>query len=192
MKLKLIIFQFLLWCAIYQVQAQTPYIKEIKNTKNAVYLELGGTGIIYSVNYERMFLQNPKQKVSYRIGFMAVPAAIGIKSTTYWGTVIPIELNYMIPNQKGHHLGFGIGIANIFKYQAKYISSYDTISQTNVINGETINSTYQYLIFPRIGYQYQKNTPSWVFRFGIMPIFFNKSYLEYAPVWAGISLGRSF
>ena len=39
-----------------------------REAKNAIYVSLGGTGLIYSVNYDRML----SDKVGFRLGFSTI------------------------------------------------------------------------------------------------------------------------
>lgn len=78
--------------------------REGKTTANAsqVYLEAGGSGIIYSVNYDGRF-----GKIENGLGFR-----IGIGGASYGGdgyVAIPAQVNYLL-GSKGQYLELGGGI----------------------------------------------------------------------------------
>jgi hypothetical protein len=68
--------------------------------QNTVFVELGGNGFFYSINYERSIIQN----LFLRIGFSYVPLSGENRFTT-----IPLILNCNI-GEESHRFEVGLGI----------------------------------------------------------------------------------
>ena len=166
----------------------------IKN-KNSVFLEIGGSAILGSVNYDRIFSQTGKSKLSFRTGISFYKETFVIKSLVF---IIPTEINLLRGKEK-HFLELGFGITStlgnrIFTPGSSYLV--------------VIKYFYDYFIIPRIGYRYQPTGNLLFFRIGFTPIFMSGNYSyggDYSPVhvWGltffqrsvpyfGISLGYCF
>ena len=70
------------------------HTQAMRTAHNAVYLELGGNGLLYSVNYERFMAPN----VSLRGGFsyVSVEASDGTGSASASVAVVPLMVNYLL------------------------------------------------------------------------------------------------
>jgi len=144
--------------------------------KNSVYLELLGTSMVPSVNYERFFLRK-FVSLGTRIG-------IGYSPENYQKDVIslPVELVALI-GRKRHHIEIGFGFTFYWEiFNKKY---------HNQGNG---NINQQFFEFPRIGYRYTAKK-GFVFRIGFTPVIqpfelsmFDRQFHPYG----GISFGYSF
>lgn len=75
---------------------------------NAVYLEVGGNGLWYSVNYERIF----QQDVSLRVGlsYISVTAAAGETSSSVSSLGVPLTASYLGLGSMNHKLEVGGGV----------------------------------------------------------------------------------
>lgn len=77
--------------------------REMKTTASAsnLYLEVGGAGVIYSINYDRRF-----GRVENGWGFRLGAGGAGGNGTGY--LAIPAQLNYLLGNS-GNYLELGAG-----------------------------------------------------------------------------------
>lgn len=67
--------------------------------KNDIYLELGGNGILASINYERQLTNNPGIGIRLGVGF--IPLAVNI----------PLSINYLIKiNKETSFIDAGMGV----------------------------------------------------------------------------------
>lgn len=136
-----------------------------------VYLEMIGSGFIYSLNYESRFSQKTGG-LGGRVGFSYV---------SDWFAV-PVNVNYLLSKKKEKHfLEIGAGFT-YFKY-----------NEPQLFGGEMIDSqvmpaiTFMYRYHPRYG--------KFLLRFGMTPLY---GYLDegdtekiFFPLF-GLSLGKVF
>lgn len=125
--------------------------------KNSIYFELLGNGLVYSVNYDRIYKQKRNRLQSIRLGL-----SVG---TIY--TALPFEFNYL-KGKKGHYIEKSLGFAflvtdkrSLSHYYDDFLKAYSTA---------------------RFGYRYQPNVGGFFFKAGVgvvMPILsLYKSYLS--------------
>jgi hypothetical protein len=117
-----ILFLFLtITCSLHsQVLSETQVLSNEKPRRNAVYLELGGHGGIFSVNYERMLLVRPGRGIAARIGLGNATAytALAEIDALFGDSIHWFEpgLGYMHPFDQGNNiLSFRAG----YRYQGK-------------------------------------------------------------------------
>lgn len=166
------------------------------NTKrNTLYLELGGSGALYSVNYDRILKNKKRGMTSFSIG------------TTYWGKIdysdgrtdigIPVSYNYLI-GKKNNHLELGIGLTILY---SRVLNNYLDAKEDQ----KGISSIFSL----KCGYRYQKPTGGFLFRATFTPLLYGFSFYKrvtnftetntskiekgietvgFFP-WAGISIG---
>lgn len=146
------------------------YAQEV-TAPNSIYLELLGNGIIYSVNYDRMFCNN----VSGRIGMTYFPALTSFFTTTENIFIMPVTLNYFIGDGNSKlELGAGIVYAQA------------TLSTIFSNEEESASGIAETVI---IGYRYQQSEGGFLFRIGFTPFFrFDGGLYPFG----GISIGTSF
>jgi len=154
---------------------------------NAIYLELLGNGLFYTINYDRLLSPD----VGIRVGFGYLGLGAGNSTTTNPdGTtsdnsisarfiVVPATLNYFICSQdhRGRvgsnkwELGLGILYINVsvdfFGFQG-----------TGSVIGETAT----------VGYRYQAYDGGFIFRIGFTPVYIVSRFQP----WGGLSLGFGF
>ncbi len=131
---------------------------------SAVYLELGGNGLLYSLNYDYRF----DKDWSARGGIMYAP--VGDVSLT----IVPLMANYLIGSN--HNFEIGAGIAYLGVSVDVEGEDFAGISASGVAGTSTI------------GYRYQNMDGGFVFRIGLTPVFGEFGVLP----WAGLSLGYAF
>jgi hypothetical protein len=142
--------------------------REGKTSANAsqVYLEVGGAGVIYSLNYDGRF-----GKIENGFGFR-----IGIGGASYEGDgyiAIPAQVNYLLGN-KGQYLELGAGIT--------YASITDLFDTDSGNSSEVLGSF-------TIGFRKQpfgKKGLTW--RIAFTP-FIGDGYIQ---PWGGASVGFRF
>jgi hypothetical protein len=147
--------------------AGTPAI-EPPAAKNAFYVELGGNGIFYSVNYDRLITPH----VAARAGVMLFRAEDNA-SNSVAVAVAPVVVSYLFGEGNSHfEAGVGVGLATASIDHVDFGEDFDqTLYGTGVL-----------------GYRYQPRTGGVVFRAGLTPVFNAENF---AP-WIGVSVGYAF
>lgn len=85
--------------------AQTDSLKTVK-AKNTVFIELLGSGGLYSVNYERV----SEDQITIRVGISPLPEIdVGLAGQIGPGFTIPISTSFLHSTDKDSHFEFGIG-----------------------------------------------------------------------------------
>lgn len=137
------------------------------SAKNALYVELAGNSLIYSLNYDRRF----SNKISGRVGLMRAGVS-GVSLTAF-----PLMVNYLL-GSGNHRFEIGAG-PQIFLVSVDVpgdgFSGFD--EDATAIAGTAT-----------IGYRYQPTDGGFVFRIGVTPSF---SQFGFQP-WGGLSLGYAF
>lgn len=146
-----------------QIDTLTPDVPDLRFIyKKNVQFELFGSAGLYSINYERIILNQNKYKTVGGIGFSRIPISAGN------GASFPISINHLISFQH-HHIELGIGAV------PNYVSDY-------LYPGWHIHYS------ARIGYRYQKPYRKFIFRVGAVPIFAFPGF----GVWGAINFGYGF
>lgn len=140
--------------------------------KNSAQLDLGGPGLFYSLNYERILINGDQFKTSSQIGISYYPASTGIRDI--W---IPMGINEVFFTGK-HHLEAGLG----------YVLIREAVRD---IENNPADWLWSNLIFGRLGYRFQKHDGHLIFRASFVPLIEYDSAIEFHPL-GGISLGYSF
>lgn len=165
------------------LQAEAQKEANVVTATNAVYLELLGNGVNYSLNYERMFYQTGNFRAAARIGVSALPWKVG--SGSYLKAAIPVELIGLLGKSK-HFLEAGVGYTPFL------------VPWTGSVGYASDDEFESYIVRSRIpfriGYRYQKPAGGFFFRAAYMPT------LDYTPGWRsqlqlinlGVSVGKSF
>ncbi|MCF8226582.1 MAG: hypothetical protein K9J30_11960 [Bacteroidales bacterium] len=123
----------------------------IFQNKNSIQLDLGGHGLFYSINYERILVNRERFKTAVQAGISYYPPATGIRDV--W---IPISINefYSLGN---HHIEVGLGIVPIYEAVRYTDNSADYWFWSRLYSG-------------RIGYRYQKPDGRFLIRAGFTPM----------------------
>lgn len=145
--------------------------------KNSVEFELFGHGSFYSIDYERLIVNNEKTKTLGQIGFAYYPESTGV--IPLW---IPISINQLI-SFHSNHLELGIGQI--------------------IINDEMPDGKDDYKLFGslKIGYRYQKPNGRFLIKAAFTPIIdywdkideniHGEKLVDFIS-WGGITFGYNF
>ncbi|MBD3243018.1 MAG: hypothetical protein GF331_20670 [Chitinivibrionales bacterium] len=137
-----------------------------EESKNALYVELLGNAVVYSLNYDRViatFADN--HHVGVRIGFTLLP--VDTLDTRY-PMIFPVTANYLL-GPREHKLELGVGVSPRMQ-----------LDRENNVSGKL--SLAATLCYRYVGYENDFH-----FRIGFTPLFFT----TFKP-WFGLSLGRAF
>ena len=145
---------------------------ETHTSRSSFYLELGGNGIIYSINYDHMLTEKGRFSTHGRIGLSGWPQ--NGHSMIY---AIPLEVNELIGGGK-HHFEMGFGFTTFI---AK--TYYDPAKG----NEEEFITEFVPMITERVGYRFQKADGGFLFRIGLV-LHNLLSFRQLFP-WGGISIG---
>lgn len=154
--------------------ALAPSTSTAQTADNAIYLELGGNGLLYTLNYERTFAP----EWSGRAGlFWFTVDATGEQNTSASATLnlIPLTANYFVG--ESHRLELGGGPL-LLRASASAEGPGLTVSESGFGLGGTAT----------VGYRYQQLDGGFLFRIGLTPIFTSNGFTP----WAGLSLGYAF
>jgi hypothetical protein len=152
--------------------------EEGPRANNAVYIEGLGNGAAYSINYERLIVD----ELAFRIGFSYIQFDAPEDSVSDTTTLVmaPLMLSYYGIGNDRHHLELGLGA--VLGYASTETSSpaaASTGSGVGVIGTATV------------GYRFQPREGGFVFRAGFTPLFAADDALGFQP-WFGVSLGGAF
>jgi hypothetical protein len=157
--------------------------KDIITAPNSIYLEIGGAGVFYSINYDRMLTNN----LALRFGFGILPVSwfslTAVPLTVSW---FPFSNNSTSPSK----LEIGAGIDYINCSITQFFSFADN---------PPVRSSSSLCVTGIVGYRYQASDGGFMFLAAFTPIFFTGdlqsligiSKDNFAP-WAGISFGYGF
>ncbi len=138
---------------------------------NNFQIEAGGHCVVYSINYERFFLNSNSYKTSVQIGISYYPPKSGIRD--FW---IPVSVNGLKSYGK-HHVEAGIGM----------VAVREAIRDAEYEAQEWFWSAF---ISGRIGYRYQKPNGRLTLRIGFTPLL-ELDAIEFHPL-AGLAVGYTF
>ncbi|WP_347160149.1 hypothetical protein [Pontibacter chitinilyticus] len=161
-----------LFCWLYSTTASAQEFTGNFRALNAFYLELGGNGDTYSVNFERILYQQRAFKTGLRVGAGTNFFFLQGEPSVY--PIVPIEAVALIGN-KEQHLEFGLGYTRSFTDRPDLLHN-------------------QY--FGRIGFRYQQARGGLLVRVAITPFISPESNNRIPGVALvprfGVSVGRSF
>ena len=143
-----------------------------QQNKNSFQIELGGHGLVYSINYERILFNAQHFKTAAQIGFSYYPPSTGVRDI--WMPVCINEL-YSLGN---HHIEGGVGYVVIREAIRDAENNPDEWFWSGVFTG-------------RIGYRYQKPEGHLVLRAGFTPFMEHGTAHEFHPS-GGVAVGYSF
>ncbi|WP_296618481.1 hypothetical protein [Marivirga sp.] len=128
--------------------------------RNNMQFELGGHGLVYSINYERILINNGSFKTAAQLGISYYPPFIGFRDV--W---MPIGINEII-SFNNHHFKAGLGVI-VIREAARHPDN--TAADWN----------WDGFLSGRIGYRYQKPDGRFVFRLGFTPIVETNLFSKY-------------
>jgi hypothetical protein len=167
--------KFLVVAVIWLISISEGKSQDIQLSKNTLYIELLGSGGLYSFNYERHFSPN----ISGRIGFSTFAISGMLESETATKTritVFPVLITYLSGKGKSH---FEIAGGMLLGLETEPNASYAIIDLTAFL-----------------GYRYQPPGGGFIFRIGLTPFLSLDNDAHYPDTGymtsAGISLGYHF
>lgn len=149
--------------------------------KNAMYVEILGHGLFYSVNYDRVVVHDD---VSLRVGAMIISGESNDPGAEAKATLkmFPIVLTRLVGSDR-HKLELGIGATIVTsKREGPEGAVWESKFPIPSTSGTTVVGTAS------LGYRYQKQSGGLVFRAGLSPFFTFEKFLP----WGGLSIGYSF
>ena len=148
---------------------------------NAIYLELGGNALAYSINYDRFVSQDASIRVGFEYwginGAVSVDGPDGAPVSASL-VVVPATLNYFLASHNGRTVGSSkleLGAGIVYMHLGVAFGGIKGA-------GDAIGGT------ATLGYRYQPYDGGFVFRAGVTPIF----VFNIIQVWGGISAGVAF
>lgn len=153
--------------------------------KNSLYVEAGGSAVIYSINYDRILTQNwlARIGVSY-LGFGTNTLQDGVATTLRANVLlIPLTSSVLINfPQSPHHIELGGGATLLFGSAFSDVSNQGFNSLEGAFAGATLIAAYRL----------QPAEAGFFFRAAFTPVMLFTP-IAIAPLpWAGISFGGTF
>ena len=142
-----------------------------RRASNSFFVELGGNGLVYSLNGEHFF--TPKLGVRVGAGLLAVHVEDSSGDSDANVLLVPVMGTYLLGEGNSHfEVGAGVGLAT---------AGIDDVDLGN----EHASALYGTATF---GYRYQKPTGGVVFRAGFTPIVAAGNIIP----WVGVGVGYAF
>ncbi len=142
--------------------------------RNAVYLELGGNGIVPSFNYERRVTD----RWFGRVGFSVVTGETEGDPDTDTSYIVPVTASWISHPAGNHHFEVGGGLTfaggdrqDLFDIGDEEDEDLSTVFATGIA-----------------GYRYQRPQGGFQFRAGFVPVIGGGDFLP----WGGISFGYAW
>jgi hypothetical protein len=148
-----------------------PVTAHAQAARNAAYVEIGGSAVLPSVNYERRL----NERWAGRIGASWVTGESG--GHTDRTLIVPLTVSWISHPESNHHLELGGGIT---------IAAGDRQDLYDLGGNDDQFSTV--LATGIIGYRYQKPGHGFQFRSAITPVVTGGEVLP----WAGVSFGYAW
>ena len=164
-------------CCLALVPARV-HADEARAANNSVYLELGGSGAIYSVNYERFVADNVPIRIGF--GYISLTGA-NINGSTVTSDIslltIPLTMSYLGISSGNHCLELGGGPVFARITGAASSSSAKAFGSATGLVGTAI-----------AGYRYVRPQGGFTFRAAFTPLFGAGGFQP----WAGVAAGYNF
>jgi hypothetical protein len=150
------------------------------DNKNSVQLDLGGHGMFYSLNYERIIFNGERFKTAAQVGCSFYPPS--------WGYIelwMPVGINEIFTLKNNHHIELGVGVVPT-RSPSPEMEMYDSYSP------------WSSFLSARLGYRYQKPDGKFLFRAGFTPLLeghlgnLGRSISSGLHPLLGVSFGYSF
>lgn len=149
-----------------------------RTAHNSIFIELGGNGGIYTINYDRIVSDNFSLRAG--LGYMAIGATASSggssASASVSMTMIPVIANFMV-GSNNHKLELGAGL------------TFFHMSGTSSSLGNTVKASGFSPVGTAVaGYRYVPHKGGFTFRAGVTPLFTTEDFLP----WGGVSFGYLF
>ncbi len=169
---KILLLSVLLSILILPTQAQFEP-DQIKYSK-AVFIELGGNGLLFSTNYEMRFKKGVQDGLGFRAGVGGISVTDDIRNRVSVLT-FPLAINNIIGKRRSA-FETGVGITPVIA-SAQGTSFANDFKTTGIIG------------FINIGYRFQPIKNGFLFKINWTPVISGGGF---EPRWFGISLGYGF
>jgi hypothetical protein len=147
--------------------------------RSAIFLELGGNGLLYSINYEIRFLEQFSGRAGFGFFNVAVYEADRGVDQAVGVALIPLMVNTFVGRGR-HQLEIGagplVGLAGTGVDRVERGSAFVEVGDLSIA-GYTSN----------LGYRYQRRGGGLLVRAMVTPF-----YSGEAQLWGGVSLGLSY
>ena len=154
----------------------------IRNANNAVFLELLGNGVLYSINYERIL---GDADVGLRIGFSYIGVSAGNDASGASAKAslitVPLMANYYGVGGRNHKLQLGGGVTIISVAASSGDGKGSIVGASGVVPAPTL----------AIGYRYLPAKGGFTFFIGFTPFIIPGGDKPIFP-WGGMSFGGVF
>jgi hypothetical protein len=157
-----------------------------REAKNAIYVDLLGPGLFYSVNYDRMLIDDLSARIGFSYLSFGASAGDGTGAGTasaefsYWA--VPITVSYLGIGSENNMLEVGGGPVIMNVAGSGVVETDDTAS------GAEASATL-FAMTAMVGYRHQPADGGFVFRVGASPVMALGAGL--LP-WGYLSLGAAF
>lgn len=150
-----------LFLILYLLFTSINHAQENSSKQRIIFLELGGSAGLASVNYEKEFKSINNLSLRYRVGFSFAP----IDKNNGSSLIFPLMVHGLIGQNK-HKLELGIGQGITLTTRLHFFS----------------------LTTPAIGYRFESPESKWIFRATYTPLISYLVDFQYQH-WAGLSVG---
>jgi hypothetical protein len=154
--------------------------QEVRKANNVIFLELGGNGLVYSINYERIFGDSD---FSVRAGFSYISLGASSSNTSTASVSLltfPVLGNYYV-GSANHKLQLGAGLTFMQASASAGSSSGSLVTASGFVPAPTLV----------IGYRYIPAKGGFAFSVGFTPFVIPGNDRVLFP-WAGMSFGGVF
>ncbi len=157
--------KFLIYCLFITIAANL----KAQTAGKSMYVELGGPGLIASVNYDTRFTKT-LTGFGGRLG-------IGVVTDFFSSAVtVPVEVNYLVGKDSGQHF-LELGAGTTF------------IGGSEIVLGSKEPSRfYPFIEHVTVGYRYNSIRSDFVVHAIICPFFSSNGF----QFWAGVGFGQKF
>lgn len=144
--------------------------------RNAIYVEIFGPGLLYSINYDRLITRHTSLRAG--VSKWSFPAFFFLVNGSIDFTGFPVTLNYLA-GEGNSRLELGAGIVPMLV----------SLDGEEIFFGESVRGRATAVLgTASVGYRYQPMDGGFVFRIGFTPVFnFDKVF----PT-GGLSVGVAF
>ena len=168
-------------CSCYaQDAAKTPNQSISKNT---LFAEVWGNSIFYSINYDRILINQEKWKFTGRLGF----GYYYVRDRKYSVLSFPSEFTFLIGRSK-HFFETGLGVSDYVETSSREYYYFP--------DDKALHSVY---LFCRFGYRYQRPQGGFFLKAGLTPLValtdaarYPFNYSEFFGVFGGVGIGYTF
>lgn len=129
--------------------------RQTSHSKKTVYLELGGSSLFYSINFENLSRLSSISKLTYGFGAEYLSSIFD-----YGSAICVIPSANLLFGKESHHFETGL-------------ACFTAIGKRVLVPSA------------RIGYRFQPNNGGFVFRAGFTPILFSSSVVPYGGISLG-------